>query len=47
MQGSALAGVVALGAMVIAYLLIRWDINRNSARALGDWTSLLEKDRNR
>jgi hypothetical protein len=42
---SALAGVIALGAMVIVYLLIRWDIKRNSARALGDWTSLLEKDR--
>jgi hypothetical protein len=38
------ASIAALTALAVVYLLMRWDLKKNSARALGDWKSFLVKD---
>jgi hypothetical protein len=38
------ASIIALVALAIAYLLIRWDVKKHPARAFGDWQSLFDDD---
>ena len=38
------SSIIALAAIAMVYLLIRWDVKEHPARALGDWQSLLDDD---